>query len=131
MNGLDGALTMNVKLIISNAIISTLALTMAGYAQGNVSNSSHSLSDTQAQTCPALSDNTATTDTIQGNQQLAVPVRPNEVLDLTLLCYSGPSNFEDSTSVNQETNNSLRETPQSATQFDQLPQDRVKLDPLL
>lgn len=115
---------MNIKLIISNAVLGTLTLALAGYAQSNVNNSHH-LSDIQAQTCPVFLKDRTEAD-VSRNQQLAVPVRPNEVLDLTLLCYSGPSDTAESERLNREVSNPPFETPQSATQFDQLPQDRVE-----
>ncbi|MDV3350463.1 hypothetical protein D0962_11045 [Leptolyngbyaceae cyanobacterium CCMR0082] len=116
---------MNIKLIISNAVLGTLTLALAGYAQSNVSNNSRHLSDIQAQTCPVFLTDSTSAD-ISRNQRLAVPVRPNEVLDLTLLCYSGPVDTAASERLNTEVNNRPSETPQSATQFDQLPQDRVE-----
>ncbi|ESA36277.1 hypothetical protein N836_08010 [Leptolyngbya sp. Heron Island J] len=116
---------MNIKLVVTNAILGTLAIALAGYAQDNINAHSHHLSDIQAQTCPVfLNDSTLVNDS--NNQRLAVPVRPNEVLDLTLLCYSGPSEISESERLGTDVNYRPAETPQSATQFDQLPQDRVE-----
>ncbi|MEM6251827.1 MAG: hypothetical protein AAF821_02795 [Cyanobacteria bacterium P01_D01_bin.156] len=122
---------MNIKFIVGNALAGTLALALAGYVQDSVSASSDLLLETQAQTCPALLDQTENLDKNPTNRQLAVPVRPNELLDLTLLCSSGSADIAGSDSMPSITGNALRETPQSATQFDQLPQDRVELDGLL
>ncbi len=117
---------MDIKLAVSNAILGTLTLALAGYAQGDVNAGSQHLSDIQAQTCPVfLNDNTVANDANR-NERLAVPVRPNEVLDLTLLCHSGPLEIAEPNSVNEDINNFSNQTPQSATQFDQLPQDRVE-----
>ncbi len=117
---------MNIKLVVTNAILGTFTLAWASYAQGDVNANSHHLSDIQAQTCPVFLDDNSINDVSYGNQRLAVPVRPNEVLDLTLLCYSGPSETAESERLGTESNNRPSETPQSATQFDQLPQDRVE-----
>ncbi|MGD1953316.1 MAG: hypothetical protein ACFB14_27270 [Leptolyngbyaceae cyanobacterium] len=118
---------MNIKFAISNAILGTLTLAIASYAQVE-ENGSHHLSDIQAQTCPVfLNDGTAAAT---GGQQLAVPARPNEVLDLTLLCHSGPLETDDSERVGTDINNRPSQTPQSETQFDRLPQDRVELGPI-
>ena len=118
---------MNIKLVVTNAILGTFAIALASYAQDNINSHSRHLSDIQAQTCPVfLNDNTANDAVHRHNQRLAVPVRPNEVLDLTLLCYSGPSEMSESERLGTNINYRPAETPQSATQFDQLPQDRVE-----
>ena len=115
---------MNINFAVCTAILGTLSLAFASYAQAEANSSQH-LSDIQAQTCPVFLDGeTAATDS---GQSLAVPVRPNEVLDLTLLCNSGPLETDDSDEVGADINNRPAQTPQSATQFDRQPQDRVEL----
>lgn len=118
---------MGIKLVVTNAVLGTLTLALASYAQDNVNANSHHLADIQAQSCPMFLDDSTVAEGSYSNQQLAVPVRPNEVLDLTLLCYSGPSATAESARLGTEINNRSAETPQSTTQFDQLPQDRVEL----
>ena len=118
---------MDIKLVVTNAMLGTLTIALAGYAQDNINSHSHHLSDIQAQTCPVfLNDSTADDAFHSQNQRLAVPVRPNEVLDLTLLCYSGPSEISESERLGTDANYHPTKTPQSAAQFDQLPQDRVE-----
>ncbi|MEM1251277.1 MAG: hypothetical protein AAGI69_02505 [Cyanobacteria bacterium P01_H01_bin.21] len=115
---------MNIKFAISNAILGMLTLALASYAQVDA-NGSHHLSDIQAQTCPVfLNDGTAAAT---GNEQQSAP---NEALDLTLLCNSGPLKTDDSERVGTDINNRPSQTPQSETQFDRLPQDRVELGPI-
>ncbi|MEM8611085.1 MAG: hypothetical protein AAGF93_03625 [Cyanobacteria bacterium P01_H01_bin.105] len=120
---------MNNKLVISNTILGTFALALAGYAQSNVNTDSQYLSDIEARACPVFLNDVMATDVSDNSQQLAIPIRSNEesaVLDLTLLCHSEPLETAASGRVGTDTNNQPIETPQSATQFDQLPQDRVE-----
>ncbi|MBX2863717.1 MAG: hypothetical protein KTR27_09180 [Leptolyngbyaceae cyanobacterium MAG.088] len=116
---------MNIKLAVSSAILGTLTLAMAGYAQSDTSSGSHHLSDIQAQTCPTFAGDNAID--APPNERLAVPTRSNEVVDLTTVCYSGPSEITDPNSVGTDVSDSSNQTPQAATQFDRLPQDRVEL----
>lgn len=118
---------MNIKLIISNAIVGTFMLAMAGYAQ---SADSVSLSGTQAQSCPVLSEEVSIVDA-QSDQQIAVSVQSTEVVDLTMLCLSEPDGPSGTAGIDSDIDNVGSQTPQAATEFDQLPQDRVALDNLL
>lgn len=117
---------MDLKLIVSNAILGTLTLSLAGYAQSNIETNSQHLSDIEAQTCPVFLDDGSVSDTSNTNKPVAVSGSSNEVLDLTLLCHNGPSTVADSERLNTDINNRPAQTPQSATEFDQLPQDRVE-----
>ncbi len=119
---------MYIRLAIGTAILSTITVALTGHAGATVSINSQDLSGTQAQICPALVSDGAIATTPGQSQRLNVPVPPNEVLDLTYVCYGG-SYTEPEPPVIDLINSSVnrQKTPQAATQFDQLPQDRIEL----
>ncbi len=144
---------MYIKLALSTAVLGTAAVAFAGYANTSVSTSSQALSDTYAQKCSALVD-AGTTTTFDINEQIAIlsgESSSNRLLALRAICngygYGGNWGVEADLLVpNRPTaaapqaittkesdafvyfnDRLIDKTPQAATQFDQLPQDRIEL----
>ena len=118
---------MYIRFAISTAILGAATLVFTDYAGANVSIRSQDLSATQAQVCPALVSDGAIADTPNANERLSVPVPPDNVLDLTYVCYGIGGDQHPEPPVIEIINAAVKQqTPQEATEFDQLPQDRVE-----
>ena len=138
---------MQIKLALSTAILGTVTVAIApaltdqfaGYA------SSYDLSGTQARTCPAMTGETLTAlELSEQTSTLSKVADPNRLLAIMALCNGygyGGSEFTEASQTASSPQSTLGAekdsflylnsspkilTPQAATEFDQLPQDRIE-----
>lgn len=142
---------MYLKLALSTAVLGTVTIAFAGYANTSTTNSQH-LSDIQAHSCPALVGDVSTAAFDIDPQLLILSDEnnTNRLLALNAICsgygYGGGDWQSEAVEPGRPTvavpeakpvpgsdqliyfnNRPIPQTPQLNTEFDQLPQDRVEL----